>query len=139
MKFMNANDLSNEGIIHTSKPFFSVQFHPEACGGPRDTTFKFNKFVGHIRKIPQPIFLQNGNLYNRKMYKKVLPVGSGGFSIDQDLRGWKEVEYEVVRDCNDNCITVCNMENFDPLGIHTGDLIVVAPSQTLRTENTVLT
>ena len=70
MKFMNANDLSNEGIIHTSKPFFSVQFHPEACGGPRDTTFKFNKFVGHIRKIPQPIFLQNGNLYNRKTYKR---------------------------------------------------------------------
>jgi len=51
--------------------------------------------------------------------------------IDQDLRGWKEVEYEVVRDCQDNCITVCNMENFDPLGIHTGDSIVVAPSQTL--------
>lgn len=51
--------------------------------------------------------------------------------IDQDLRGWKEVEYEVVRDCHDNCITVCNMENFDPLGIHTGDSIVVAPSQTL--------
>ena len=51
--------------------------------------------------------------------------------VDQDLRGWKEVEYEVVRDCRDNCITVCNMENFDPLGIHTGDSIVVAPSQTL--------
>ncbi len=51
--------------------------------------------------------------------------------IDQDLRGWKELEYEVVRDSSDNCITVCNMENFDPLGIHTGDSIVVAPSQTL--------
>ena len=51
--------------------------------------------------------------------------------IDQDLRGWKELEYEVVRDCHNNCITVCNMENFDPLGIHTGDSIVVAPSQTL--------
>ncbi|CAE7809378.1 pyr1-3, partial [Symbiodinium microadriaticum] len=51
--------------------------------------------------------------------------------IDQDLRGWKEIEYEVVRDCRDNCITVCNMENFDPLGVHTGDSIVVAPSQTL--------
>jgi carbamoylphosphate synthase large subunit len=51
--------------------------------------------------------------------------------IDQDLRGWKEIEYEVVRDANDNCITVCNMENFDPLGVHTGDSIVVAPSQTL--------
>ncbi len=51
--------------------------------------------------------------------------------VEKSLRGWKEVEYEVVRDCHDNCITVCNMENFDPLGIHTGESIVVAPSQTL--------
>lgn len=319
--FINANDLSNEGIIHTSKPFFSVQFHPEANGGPLDTEFLFEKFVGHVRNIPQPIVLQNDSAYVRKTYKKVLVVGSGGLSIgqagefdysgsqcikalkeegievilinpniatvqtsqeketaaqgadrvyflpirphivmdiikkekpdgiivsmggqtalnvgvqlwnsgelqaagvevlgtqipvieatedreifseklkeigetialsysannieeaitnankigypvlvraafalgglgsgfaandkelkdlaakafscsdqiliDQDLRGWKELEYEVVRDCNNNCITVCNMENFDPLGIHTGDSIVVAPSQTL--------
>lgn len=54
--------------------------------------------------------------------------------IDQDLRGWKEVEYEVVRDNRDNCITVCNMENFDPLGVHTGDSIVVCPSQTLSND-----
>lgn len=51
--------------------------------------------------------------------------------IDKSLKGWKEVEYEVVRDAFDNCITVCNMENVDPLGIHTGESIVVAPSQTL--------
>ncbi|KAA6329742.1 Carbamoyl-phosphate synthase large chain [termite gut metagenome] len=51
--------------------------------------------------------------------------------VEKSLRGWKEVEYEVVRDCYDNCITVCNMENFDPLGIHTGESIVIAPSQTL--------
>lgn len=51
--------------------------------------------------------------------------------IDKSLKGWKEVEYEVVRDAYDNCITVCNMENVDPLGIHTGESIVVAPSQTL--------
>ena len=51
--------------------------------------------------------------------------------VEESLKGWKEVEYEVVRDCYDNCITVCNMENFDPLGIHTGESIVVAPSQTL--------
>ncbi len=51
--------------------------------------------------------------------------------IEKSLKGWKEVEYEVVRDQYDNCITVCNMENFDPLGIHTGESIVVAPSQTL--------
>lgn len=51
--------------------------------------------------------------------------------VEKSLKGWKEVEYEVVRDKYDNCITVCNMENFDPLGIHTGESIVVAPSQTL--------
>ena len=51
--------------------------------------------------------------------------------IEESLKGWKEIEYEVVRDCYNNCITVCNMENFDPLGIHTGESIVVAPSQTL--------
>ena len=319
--FLNANDLTNEGIVHTLKPFFSVQFHPEASGGPFDTAFLFDKFVGSVRNIPQPLVLQDGLSYERKSYKKVLLVGSGGLSIgqagefdysgsqcikalkeegievvlinpniatvqtsqekeelsrsadrvyflpirpnvvmdiirkekpdgiivsmggqtalnvgvdlwrsgelqkagvsilgtqipvieatedreifseklkeigetialsysatsieealvaankigypvliraayalgglgsgfaaddeelktmaakafttsnqiliDQDLRGWKELEYEVVRDNSDNCITVCNMENFDPLGIHTGDSIVVAPSQTL--------
>lgn len=54
--------------------------------------------------------------------------------IDKSLSGWKEVEYEVVRDIDDNCITVCNMENVDPLGIHTGESVVVAPSQTLSNE-----
>uniref|UniRef100_A0A3Q1C6V0 carbamoyl-phosphate synthase (ammonia) n=1 Tax=Amphiprion ocellaris TaxID=80972 RepID=A0A3Q1C6V0_AMPOC len=54
--------------------------------------------------------------------------------VEKSLLGWKEVEYEVVRDVADNCVTVCNMENFDPLGIHTGDSIVVAPSQTLSNE-----
>ena len=52
--------------------------------------------------------------------------------VEESLKGWKEIEYEVVRDQYDNCITVCNMENFDPLGIHTGESIVVAPSQTLN-------
>ncbi|MBI5219893.1 MAG: carbamoyl-phosphate synthase (glutamine-hydrolyzing) large subunit [Bacteroidia bacterium] len=56
---------------------------------------------------------------------------SGQLLIEKSLKGWKEIEYEVVRDQYDNCITVCNMENFDPLGIHTGESIVVAPSQTL--------
>ena len=55
--------------------------------------------------------------------------------VEKSLKGWKEVEYEVVRDRFDNCITVCNMENFDPLGIHTGESIVVAPSQTLSNED----
>ena len=51
--------------------------------------------------------------------------------VEKSLKGWKEIEYEVVRDRHDNCICVCNMENFDPLGIHTGESIVIAPSQTL--------
>ncbi|KNC83910.1 hypothetical protein SARC_03869 [Sphaeroforma arctica JP610] len=51
--------------------------------------------------------------------------------VERSMKGWKEIEYEVVRDAMDNCVTVCNMENFDPLGVHTGDSIVVAPSQTL--------
>ncbi len=55
--------------------------------------------------------------------------------VEESIKGWKEVEYEVVRDQYDNCITVCNMENFDPLGIHTGESIVVAPSQTLSNKD----
>jgi aspartate carbamoyltransferase len=58
-------------------------------------------------------------------------AASSQILVEKSMKGWKEIEYEVVRDINDNCITVCNMENFDPLGIHTGDSIVVAPSQTL--------
>lgn len=65
-----------------------------------------------------------------KLVKKAFSY-SPQILVEESLKGWKEVEYEVVRDRFDNCITVCNMENFDPLGIHTGESIVVAPSQTL--------
>ncbi len=66
----------------------------------------------------------------RKMAEKAFSYAPQ-ILVEESLKGWKEVEYEVVRDQFDNCITVCNMENFDPLGIHTGESIVVAPSQTL--------
>lgn len=66
----------------------------------------------------------------RDMAHKALS-GSPQILVEKSMKGWKEVEYEVVRDAYDNCVTVCNMENFDPLGIHTGDSIVMAPSQTL--------
>ncbi len=66
---------------------------------------------------------------------KVAFVESPQVLVEEDLTGWKEIEYEVVRDSHDNCITVCNMENVDPLGIHTGESIVVAPSQTLDNED----
>jgi len=312
--FINANDQSNEGLIHTYKPYFSVQFHPEAMGGPTDTEFLFDMFLDLVRD-KRPVITTLTRAPPRPVVQKILLLGSGGLSIgqagefdysgsqaikalkefnktvilinpniatvqtgkgmadqtyflpvtpafvedvikkerpdgillqfggqtalncgialrdsgvldkynvtvlgtpvdtilatedrdifaqklkeinekvapsqvvsnvpdalkaaatlgypvlvragfalgglgsgfannptemqkltetafanstqvivDKSLRGWKEVEYEVVRDCKDNCITVCNMENFDPLGIHTGDSIVVAPSQTL--------
>ena len=320
--FKNANDGSNEGLVHKDRPFFSAQFHPEAAGGPTDTAFLFDVFLENVRnKIKSaPQFPVRTPAQKLQKFKKVLLLGSGGLSIgqagefdysgaqaikalkeggvevilmnpniasvqtnmgssgeskadqvfflpvtpdyveqilkrerpdgilismggqtalncgvelhnrgilkkygvsimgtpvetviatedreifnrklseigekiaqsataesvaeaqraakeigypvmiraayalgglgsgiciDQDmlsekvkialtlspqilveksLLGWKELEYEVVRDAADNCITVCNMENFDPLGVHTGDSIVLAPSQTL--------
>jgi len=78
---------------------------------------------------------QGSGFCNTAEELKVLAVNAFAYSpqvlVEESLKGWKEVEYEVVRDRFDNCITVCNMENFDPLGIHTGESIVVAPSQTL--------
>ncbi|KAL1901872.1 Carbamoyl-phosphate synthase [Sporothrix stenoceras] len=328
--FVNANDGSNEGIMHTSRPYFSVQFHPESTPGPRDTEFLFDVFLGAVQNcatdashlalpvsFPGGTAAENNRLHPRVHVKKVLVLGSGGLSIGQagefdysgsqaikalkeegiytvlinpniatiqtskgladkvfflpvnaefvrkvivyerpdaiyctfggqtalqvgiqlkdefaglgvqvlgtpidtiittedrelfarsmesigekcaksasantveeamhvvkdigfpvivraayalgglgsgfayneeellalchkafaaspqvlierSMKGWKEIEYEVVRDAQDNCITVCNMENFDPLGIHTGDSIVVAPSQTLSDED----
>jgi carbamoyl-phosphate synthase large subunit len=76
----------------------------------------------------------SGFCYNREELLKLAGTAfsySSQILVEESLKGWKEVEYEVVRDKYDNCITVCNMENFDPLGIHTGESIVVAPSQTL--------
>jgi Carbamoylphosphate synthase large subunit (split gene in MJ) len=75
---------------------------------------------------------------NNKEELKALAVKAFNYSeqllVEKSLKGWKEIEYEVVRDQYDNCITVCNMENLDPLGIHTGESIVVAPSQTLTND-----
>ena len=81
--------------------------------------------------------LGSGFAYNAEEMRELATkafAGTEQIIVDKSLKGWKEVEYEVVRDAEDNCITVCNMENFDPLGIHTGDSVVVAPSQTLTND-----
>lgn len=96
------------------------------------------------KKIGYPLMLRaafalgglgSGFVHNEKeldfMLQKAF-AASPQVLIEENLKGWKEIEYEVVRDGNDNCITVCNMENLDPLGIHTGESIVIAPSQTLN-------
>jgi len=80
----------------------------------------------------------SGRALNEKELKEICAVAfveSPQVLVEEDLTGWKEIEYEVVRDGADNCITVCNMENVDPLGIHTGESIVIAPSQTLDNED----
>ncbi|MGZ7159469.1 MAG: ATP-binding protein, partial [Methanobacterium sp.] len=93
--------------------------------------------------IVRPAFTLGGTgggvAYNEKQLREVVTHGLdmsfiGQVLIDESLMGWKEFEYEVMRDKNDTCIIVCNMENIDPMGIHTGDSIVVAPSQTLSDE-----
>jgi carbamoyl-phosphate synthase (ammonia) len=102
--------------------------------------------VEHAKKVGYPLMIRSafalGGLgsgicvdedHLKDMAKKALSV-SPQILVEKSMKGWKEVEYEVVRDTHDNCVTVCNMENFDPLGIHTGDSIVMAPSQTLSNE-----
>ena len=95
-------------------------------------------------KIDYPVIIRSafalggkgsGFANNKKELSKMLTTAfafSPQVLVEENLMGWKEIEYEVVRDKFDNCITVCNMENFDPLGIHTGESIVIAPSQTLN-------
>jgi carbamoyl-phosphate synthase (ammonia) len=110
------------------------------------TTSTVNGAVEHAKKVGYPCMIRSafalGGLgsgiceneeHLRDMARKALSV-SPQILVEKSMLGWKEVEYEVVRDHLDNCVTVCNMENFDPLGIHTGDSIVMAPSQTLSNE-----
>jgi len=110
------------------------------------TAVTVEQAIEHSKKIGFPLMIRSafalGGLgsgictdeeHLRDMAKKALST-SPQILVERSMKGWKEVEYEVVRDTMDNCVTVCNMENFDPLGIHTGDSIVMAPSQTLNNE-----
>jgi len=100
---------------------------------------------GAIRQVGLPVMLRGGFALGGKgsgivrheadidvALRRAFAGGTTQVLVEECLEGWKEIEYEIVRDARDNCIAVCNMENFDPMGIHTGDSIVVAPSQTLN-------
>ena len=117
-------------------------------GEPVPPSFSCNTIdeaVDAAKKISYPVIIRpaftlggtgGGVAYNEEELKKISYSGInasmvGQILVEKCLVGWKEVEYEVIRDSDDNAITVCNMENFDPMGVHTGDSIVVAPSQTL--------
>jgi carbamoyl-phosphate synthase large subunit len=102
--------------------------------------------IAAAKKVGYPVIVRaafalggkgSGFAYSEKELDELLDTAfaySNQVLVEENLKGWKELEYEVVRDKYDNCITVCNMENFDPLGIHTGESIVIAPSQTLNNE-----
>jgi len=102
-----------------------------------------NEGLKAAKKIKYPVMVRvayalggqgSGIAYNEQELKELLTRAfsySKQILVEKYLGGWKEIEYEVVRDSYDNCITVCNMENFDPMGVHTGESIVIAPSQTL--------
>lgn len=110
------------------------------------TATSFEEALASAEKVGYPVMLRSafslGGLGSGKVATaaELKRMASEALSkapqilIEEYLEGWKEIEYEVVRDCDDNTITVCNMENFDPMGIHTGESIVVAPSQTLNNE-----
>ena len=120
--FLNGNDFSNEGVIHTTKPFFSVQFHPEAAGGPMDTSFLFNMFVDLLNGKPrtQPLISPDVYLPAQSPVRRVLLLGSGGLSIgqagefdysgSQAIKALKEEGLEVIL-INPNIATVQTSQN----------------------------
>ena len=110
---------------------------PSRVVGSLREALEFSKEIGFPLLIRSSFALGglgSGFANNEEEMNSILNVAFKSNShviIDKSLKGWKELEYEIVRDCYDNCISVCNMENIDPLGIHTGESIVIAPSQTL--------
>ena len=116
----------------------------EPCA-PSEVVTNIKDGLAFVEKIGYPIVLRpaytlggsgGGIAHNEEEFVEILMNGLrlsrvGQVLVERCIAGWKEIEYEVMRDSNGNCITVCNMENIDPVGVHTGDSIVVAPSQTL--------
>ena len=115
----------------------------EECA-PSDIAYNLSDAIKIAEEIGYPVLVRaafalgglgSGFARNKEELIKLVDTAlchSSQIIIDKSLKGWKEVEYEIVRDSQDNCIAVCNMENLDPLGVHTGESIVVAPSQTLN-------
>ncbi len=134
-----------EAIIETEdRELFSKKLHSINIDTPRSIACEsVPAALSAAQEIGFPVIIRaaftlggqgSGFCSNEKELRKLTDKAfsySSQILVEESLKGWKEVEYEVVRDQYDNCITVCNMENFDPLGIHTGESIVVAPSQTL--------
>ena len=127
----------------------------EAVGQPvlqSFTVHSLEEALPLIDKIGYPLVLRpaftlggtgGGFCYNEAELRQMLPIALTSSPIQQclierSLKGWKEIEYEVIRDSNDTCLTICSMENVDPLGIHTGDSIVVAPTQTLSDKDAAI-
>ena len=116
----------------------------EPCA-PSELVENIEDGVVFAEKIGYPVVLRpaytlggsgGGIAHDQEELEEILSNGLrlsrvGQVLVERCIAGWKEIEYEVMRDSNGNCITVCNMENLDPVGVHTGDSIVVAPSQTL--------
>uniref|UniRef100_A0A3Q4BKN8 Multifunctional protein CAD n=1 Tax=Mola mola TaxID=94237 RepID=A0A3Q4BKN8_MOLML len=112
--------------------------------GPSEAALSVEQAVAAAERLGYPVLVRSafalgglgsGFANNREELTSLVTSAFSHTSqvlVDKSLKGWKEIEYEVVRDAYDNCVTVCNMENIDPLGIHTGESIVVAPSQTLN-------
>ncbi|XP_067639482.1 multifunctional protein r [Eurosta solidaginis] len=134
-----------QSIIETEdrKIFAERVAEIEECVAPSEAVYSVAEALEAAKRLGYPVMaraafslggLGSGFADNQRELETLAHQAlaySSQLIIDKSLKGWKEVEYEVVRDAYDNCITVCNMENLDPLGIHTGESIVVAPSQTL--------
>jgi len=113
---------------------------------PCEAAYSLEQAIDAAERLSYPVLIRAafalGGLGSGFAYNKedLVQLATSAFAmtnqilIDNSLKGWKEIEYEVVRDNFDNCITVCNMEDIDPLGIHTGESLVVAPSQTLTND-----
>uniref|UniRef100_A0A671U9I1 Multifunctional protein CAD n=1 Tax=Sparus aurata TaxID=8175 RepID=A0A671U9I1_SPAAU len=137
-------ELTKLGMTEDRKIFVEKMEEINEHVAPSEAALSVEQALAAAERIGYPVLVRSafalgglgsGFANNRE---ELTPLVTSAFAhtsqvlVDKSLKGWKEIEYEVVRDAYDNCITVCNMENIDPLGIHTGESIVVAPSQTLN-------